>query len=806
MNDIVNDVIFYLQQYTDLYPFLIPLGIIGIWRWGVWSLKKITASFYKPSRIIYSSKVSIVTPVYNENPDTFLKALRSWKKNNPSEIIAVIDYTDVHCISTFKKFSEEFKNTILIITKTPGKREALAEGIKRTNERIVALVDSDTLWDENVINNSLPPFADKKVAGVGTYQNVLKPNTVAQKIFDLQLNLRYSDDFPFLSYFGDALVCLSGRTAFYRTDVIKPLLPDLVNETFLGKKVISGDDKRLTYLVLSHGWKVKFQNNAHVYTPGMEDLRSYLKQRLRWTRNSIRADLRAISEGWVWKHKALAFYQIDKIFQGFVAILSPIYFAISIITGLWIPALAIFTWWFVSRSIKMLPHLKRRRKDITILPFFVPYTFLTAGIKIYALLTLNTQGWITRWDKSRLPRLKLLQTAPSYAAFILLIVLLTTGVYFYKQYAFFIPMENQKELASNIMVESKNLNLDSLPNTGPQKDLVIQKYTLKEGESLGSVAQKFGISVDTLRDANISRLINWNNLEPGFILNIPGKDIVLTSSNNFNYQRIHPDVLQIVYEESTNSIVISGRGETITLSDIRDRLGNNYLEEISPKVWYLKANLYISSGVTLILDKNQVEWLRMSSSDKGYVILRGYNATVLINGVKITSWDESNRTFDNNLNDGRSYILVKDGTRMDIYDSDLSYLGFPTNPDLNSSPYGVSWRMSNGKLGTTLLTGEIINSKFHHNYFGAYTYGATGMIWRGNEFYDNIRYGLDPHDDSNGFLVENNKFYRNGTHGLIFSKRCINNIIRNNISYGNKIHGIMLHEKSNNNIIEKNNI
>ena len=137
----------------------------------------------------------------------------------------------------------------------------------------------------------------------------MHPKTFAQKIFDIQLTLRYRHEYPFLAAAGDAIICLSGRTAFYRREVILPMLPDLVNETFLGKPVISGDDKRLTYLVLAAGWKVAYQNTSHVYTPGMANLGAYLKQRLRWTRNSLRADLKAILSGWPFKHPALLFFR-----------------------------------------------------------------------------------------------------------------------------------------------------------------------------------------------------------------------------------------------------------------------------------------------------------------------------------------------------------------------------------------------------------------------------------------------------------------------------------------------------------------
>jgi len=54
------------------------------------------------------------------------------------------------------------------------------------------------------------------------------------------------------------------------------------------------------------------------------------------------------------------------------------------------------------------------------------------------------------------------------------------------------------------------------------------------------------------------------------------------------------------------------------------------------------------------------------------------------------------------------------------------------------------------------VTGEVRGSSFHHNYYGAYSFGAQEMIFQNNEFHHNIQYGLDPHDDSNNFLVEGN--------------------------------------------------
>lgn len=804
-----RDTIFYFQQYLDIHSFLLPLGIIGLWRWSVWLLKELVGLKYKPQTKPYKATVSIVTPVYNENPQVFKTALASWKGNKPSEIIAVIDHTDKTCIQIFKDFAKKEKGAKLIITKKPGKRPALADGIKAAKSDIVALVDSDTIWEKDVIKNGLPPFHDKKVAGVGTYQNVLNPKTLAQKIFDVHLDLRYKDDFAFLAAAGDALNCLSGRTAFYRKKVILPMLPDLVHETFMGTPVISGDDKRLTYLVLEAGWKVAYQSNSSVHTPGMKDMGSYLKQRLRWSRNSLRADLRALSQKWTWQHKALIFFQLDKVAQAFVVVLSPIYFFISLYLGLWIPAAIIFCWWIISRTIKMSPHLKRRPQDIIILPAFILYSFFTAIVKVYAFFTLNTQGWITRWDKSRLPQFQFVKLLPAYAATTIFLVALIGGIYLYRHVTYIVPRAQQAKLVASTLPNISHIKISpdketvGLINTTAE-ELLVKRYVVAPGDSLGSVAEKFGVSLDNLLLANVSRFTNWNTIEPGFILSIPPKNTTLINQNLFNYQRIYPDTNVITYDVTTNTIHVSGRGTFLTLTDIRDQMGEQYLKEIKPKEWYLQSNIFLHPGVTLTLDKSEVTWLKMASNSKIAVYLRASSSIITMDGVKITSWDETLNDYDTNITDKRSYILVKDNSRMDIYNSELGYLGYSRQLSLDTSPYGVSWRMSNGKLGTTILTGEVINSKFHHNYFGAYTFGATGMLWRGNEFYNNINYGLDPHDDSNGFLVEKNKAHDNGSHGIIFSKRCINNTIRNNISYNNKLHGIMLHEKSDHNVIENN--
>jgi len=470
LQSIMENLLAHVQDSLSIIWFYLPIGIIGIWRWTVWIIKKIIGSFYKVKHNNFNASVSVVIPVYNEDPHIFKKALLSWRENKPFEIIAVIDYSDVSSIEIFKEFSKTNKNAHLIVTPKPGKRAALVDGIKVAKGELVALVDSDTIWAKDVIKNSLPPFIDPKVAGVTTRQNVLAPKTLAQRLFDIQLDSRYFDEYPFLGAAGDALVCLSGRTAFYRHSVILPMCHDLEHETFMGRKVISGDDKRLTYLVLEQGWKVAYQKNARVFTPGMATMKSYMKQRLRWTRNSLRADSKALVSGWPFRHPALAFFQIDKVIQSFTLILSPIYFFVSLYYGLYLGAYVIFVWWFVSRAIKMSPHLRRRPEDIFFLPYYVFFTFFSAILKIYALFTLNTQGWITRWDTNRLVRLKAFQYVPAWTMTALVFVLLSTAVLHFKvETNFVFPRDTTSVLGAKTRI----LKITPTPSKTPPNNLFL---------------------------------------------------------------------------------------------------------------------------------------------------------------------------------------------------------------------------------------------------------------------------------------------------------------------------------------------
>ena len=387
---------------SQSYLVYIPFGIIGLWRWSVWVIKRSLSMLYKPIAAYDVPKldmttIGIVTPVYQERPEIFKEALESWERNSPDELIAVIDIADDACMRIFRKFSENKPWAKMIITSKPGKRQALATGIGECKSQIVAVVDSDTIWAQSNRAKLLAPFKDPEICGVTAKCIPIERNTIWQKLTDIFWDTRNYIDLPSQVVMGRALSCLSGRTSLYRREVILPKLDEFLNEVILGVRKESGEDKCLTRLIQKQGWKTYYQSDAEIYSFAAEDFRTFWSQRLRWARNSHNSDLVSIFKDKMWKRNPyLVFFMLDRFVSMFTILLGPIYFAVAMYRNDWIIGISILLLWIIGRGIRISPHLLRQPKDVLMLPLYVVISFAYAVVKIYALVSITEQKWIRK--------------------------------------------------------------------------------------------------------------------------------------------------------------------------------------------------------------------------------------------------------------------------------------------------------------------------------------------------------------------------------------------------------------------------
>src|SRR5437899_5690877 len=162
---------------AEILPF-IPLGIIGSMTWSLWAVRRFYGTTYKPFQGAFTATTSVVVPVYMEDPEVLLQAIESYLENMVGEVILVVDYKDTLNIENIQKRfpGTSFPNIKLIVTRDPGKRPALARGIREATGEIVILSDSDTSWARNLLAEIPKPFVDPESARISARRPVASRN------------------------------------------------------------------------------------------------------------------------------------------------------------------------------------------------------------------------------------------------------------------------------------------------------------------------------------------------------------------------------------------------------------------------------------------------------------------------------------------------------------------------------------------------------------------------------------------------------------------------------------------------------
>lgn len=375
---------------------IVPLGLAGLLVWGLWIYRVVLSRLAKPVVNGYRASVSVVVPSFREDAEILVRCLGSWLSQNPGEVIIVVDVADTECHAKLREVNDP--RLRVLVYEHSGKRSALGVGIRAARGDIVVFADSDTWWEPGLLDAVQMPFEDPQVGGVGTQQNVFQRTTsVWRRIADWLVNLRYYDYVPAMGSRG-GVACLSGRTAAYRRSAILPVVHHLENEFFLGRRCIAGDDGRLTWLVLASGYKTVHQSSARAISMFPSSFRAFFKQRIRWSRNSYRCYLTALWKGWLWKTPLVTKVTVLQI------LLTPVTMGVTLgylfFSRLELTPWGIGTcvgWLLIGRGIRGWSHLRRHPQEILLLPLTTLVIIgIALPIKLYAFITMNKQGWLTR--------------------------------------------------------------------------------------------------------------------------------------------------------------------------------------------------------------------------------------------------------------------------------------------------------------------------------------------------------------------------------------------------------------------------
>src|SRR5215211_5926101 len=186
--------------------------------------------------------------------------------------------------------------------------------------------------------------------------------------------------------------------------------------------------------------------------------------------------------------------------------------------------------------------------------------------------------------------------------------------------------------------------------------------------------------------------------------------------------------------------------------------------------YILKANLEVADGVNFEMTSSGDGLQYLKVAGENGIIVHG---RILINSVIITSWDVSNEEVipqDMNGTIRRGYVQFAASEGSQIINSEFGYLG-----DIEPGRRGFDL-FGEGPSHDMVIRG----SKFHDMWFAFYSREAYNITVDGNEYYNNIKYALDPHTITHDMVITNNWLHDNPI-GVICSDRCWNILIEGNL-------------------------
>lgn len=358
--------------------------------------------------------VSVIIPVVGE-------PLEVWEKVLDNLTLALKDIP-THRVIVIPNGGNGVKNAEMarnkgfdvISLKQPGKRGAIQAGVNHIyplvdqsrSHKVTFILDSDTIVDSDSLKIMLRDFQLHDNLGGVTPRHLVfnREDTISRRVSDWMEDIRFNEVLPGQSKEG-AVSCLPGRALGIQTELLKQATPELVSQKFLGKECISGDDRFLTSWLLEKDYLCIYNPAAIVHTDAPSTLKGFIKQRLRWSRTSLRETIRSIP--WGFKYPYMMFTVVGNValrWLFLVVIINFVLFLLGVTTRIHYLELSTFSLitgtiigFLLSGFLRQLRHLISYPSDFKYLMHFLFITtFILTPVEWFGNFTLKESGWMTR--------------------------------------------------------------------------------------------------------------------------------------------------------------------------------------------------------------------------------------------------------------------------------------------------------------------------------------------------------------------------------------------------------------------------
>lgn len=435
-----------LAAYTVMLPssvfdpqsrdFLLLIGFIAIWRYTWWGInlgrflvytKRVFPKWRRQAEeggaeLLPSHVYLLVTSFRIDSEttrlvyDSVMREAKNFAEKHkvPVTILASIveKSDDVLIKNLFREYGmESCAKLVMIRIAGTGKRDALAYGFRAVakerppEDAIVAVIDGDSLLEDNLIEKCVPMFKLHPKLGALTTDEICQVE--GSWAFREWYSMRFAQRNIYMSSvsLSKRVLTLTGRMSMIRADIltdpefVERVELDWIDHWRLGRfKFLTGDDKSSWYHILKNGYEMIYVPDVKVLTietpPDPNFFRSSIVLMRRWFGNMLRTNDRAIRLG----PGKIGFFPWISIIDQRISMWTSL-------TGLTVTLLATFTttpaafvfylyWMMLTRYVLVLSFLTSRPSVSALYPFFLYYNQIVGSlVKTYVLFRLDKQKW-----------------------------------------------------------------------------------------------------------------------------------------------------------------------------------------------------------------------------------------------------------------------------------------------------------------------------------------------------------------------------------------------------------------------------
>ncbi|EJC80743.1 glycosyl transferase [Rhizobium leguminosarum bv. trifolii WSM2297] len=345
--------------------------------------------------------VDIIVPSFNESPRVLSECLGSLANQDYPGALRVYVVDDGSrnrdaVVAEQIAYAGDARFEFIILPRNVGKRKAQIAAISRSSGDLILNVDSDTTLASDVVSKLSQKMRDPAVGAVmGQLTASNRRDTWLTRLIDMEYWLACNEERAAQDRFG-AVMCCCGPCAMYRRAAFHLLLDQYETQLYRGKPSDFGEDRHLTILMLSAGFRTEYEPSAIAATVVPDGLRAYLRQQLRWARSTFRDTQLGLHllRGMNW------YLTLDVVGQN----AGPLLLEVSALAGIAQFALTgSVPWWTIgtigSFSLIRCGVAAYRARQLRFLGFSLHtllLVFLLLPLKAYALCTLSNSDWLSR--------------------------------------------------------------------------------------------------------------------------------------------------------------------------------------------------------------------------------------------------------------------------------------------------------------------------------------------------------------------------------------------------------------------------